>query len=84
MENNICINLFGCENGLVFPIYISDQKFKDSIDLLLLIDNNKSHYEYIKEFGRFMFHKTIYKNKKWFCRSCLQCFSSESVLKKIV
>ena len=34
VKNNICINVFGYENRLVFPIYISDQKFKDSIDLL--------------------------------------------------
>ena len=81
-ENNICINVFGYENGLVFPIYVSDQKFEDSMDLLLLIDDDKSHYVYIKDFDRFMFHKTKNKNKKWFCRSCLQCFSSESVLIK--
>ena len=24
----------------------------------------------------------VSQNKKWFCRSCLQCFSSESVLIK--
>ena len=35
-----------------------------------------------KDFDRFMFHKTKNKNKKQFCRSCLQCFSSESVLIK--
>ena len=29
-----------------------------------------------------MFPKTKNKNKKWFCKSCLQCFSSESVLIK--
>ena len=58
VKNNICINVFGYENRLVFPIYISDQKFKDSIDLLLLIDNDKSHYVYINDFSRFMFHKT--------------------------
>ena len=52
------------------------------MDLLLLIDNNKSHNVYIADFDRFMFHKTKNKNKKWFCRSCLQCFSSESVLIK--
>ena len=52
------------------------------MDLLLVIDKNKSHYVYIKDFDRFMFHKTKNKNKKWFCRSCLQCFSSESVLIK--
>ena len=67
---------------MVFPIYVSDQKFEDSMDFLLLIDNNKSHYVYIKDFDRFMFHKTKNKNKKWFCKSCLQCFSSKSVLIK--
>ena len=52
------------------------------MDLLLLINDDKSHYVYIKEFNRFMFHKTKNKNKKWFCKSCLQCFSSENVLIK--
>ena len=52
------------------------------MDLLLLIDDDKSHFVYIKDFDKFMFHKTKNKNKKWFCRSCLQCFSSESVLIK--
>ena len=80
MKKNICINVFGYENEMVFPIYVLDQEFQDSMDLLLLIDDNKSRYVYIKDFDRFMFHKT--KNKKWFCRSCLQCFSSESVLVK--
>ena len=46
------------------------------------IDDDKSHYVYIKDFRRFEFHKTRYKNKNWFCRSCLQCFSSENVLTK--
>ena len=81
-KNNICINVFCYENKLTFPIYISDQKFENSMDLLLIIDENKSHYVYIKDFNRFMFHKTKNKNKKWFCRSCLQCFSSENVLIK--
>ena len=52
------------------------------MDLLLLINNDKSHYVYIKDFNRFMFHKTKNKNKKWFSKSCLQCFSSENVLVK--
>ena len=67
--NNICINVLGYENGLFFLIYISDQKFDDSMDLFLLIDDDKSHYVYvyIKDFDRFMFHKTKNKNKKWFC-----------------
>ena len=79
-QNNICVNVFGYENKLVFPIYISDQTFKNNIDLLLLINDDQSHYVYIKDFNTFMFHKTKNKNKKWFCKSCLQCFGNEKVL----
>ena len=28
-KNNICINVYGYENKLVFPIYVSNQKFED-------------------------------------------------------
>ena len=34
------------------------KKFKDSMDLLLLIKDNRSHYVYIKDFNGFIFHKT--------------------------
>ena len=61
-------------------MYISDQKIENSIDLLLIIDENKSHYVYIKDFDRFIFNKTKNKNKKYFCKSCLECFSSKKVL----
>ena len=41
VKSNICTNVFGYENEMVFPSYISDQKFEDSMDLLLLIDNDQ-------------------------------------------
>ena len=34
-KNNIFINVFCYENRLTFPIYASDQKFENSMDLLL-------------------------------------------------
>ena len=80
--NNICINVFGNENGLMFPIYLPDQKFGNSMDLLLVTNGDKSHYVHIKDFNRFMFHKTKIENKKYFCRRCLQCFNSKSLLAK--
>ena len=43
VQNNICINVFGHENELVYPSFISKQKFEDSMDLLLLYENDKSH-----------------------------------------
>ena len=82
MKNNICINVFFYESKLPFPIYISDQKIENSIDLLLVIDENKLHYVNIKDFDRFMSHKTKSKNKTYFCKSCLQCFSSKNLLRE--
>ena len=71
---------FCYENKLTFPIYNSDQKCENSTDLLFIIDKNKSHYLYIKDFDRFMLHKTKNKDRKYFFRSCLQCFRSKNVL----
>ena len=81
-KNNICINVFCYENKLVFPIYISDQKFENSMDLLLATEGDKLHRLYIKDFDRFMFHKKKKKNKKYFRKSCRQGFSSINVSKK--
>ena len=50
------------------------------MDLLLITDGNKSHYVYIKDFNRFMYDKAKNKDKKSFCKCCLQCFSSKNVL----
>ena len=65
-KNNIYINVFCYENGLTYLIYISNQTFGDCMDLLLISDENKSHYVYIKDFNRFMCNKTKNKNKKYF------------------
>ena len=35
-ENNIYINVFSYENNLIYPVYVSDQKFENCIDLLLI------------------------------------------------
>ena len=48
---------------LVYPVHILDQKFEDFMDLLLIMDDNKSYYVYIKNFNRFMSTKT--KHKTW-------------------
>ena len=50
------------------------------MDLLLISNENKSHYVYIKDFNRFMYNKTKNNNEKYFCKNCLQCFSSDKVL----
>ena len=71
--------MFCYKNGIIYPLYISGKNFSDCMDLLIIFDENKSHYLYIKDFNRLMFNKTKNKNKKHFCRCCLQCFSSKNV-----
>ena len=80
VQNIICINVFYYENKVVYPVYLSDQKFSDRMDLLLISDKFKCHYVCIKDSDRFTFNKTKCKGKKYFCKNCLQCFSSEKIL----
>ena len=40
-QNNICINVFCHENNLIYPVYVSDQEFHNSMDLLLISAENK-------------------------------------------
>ena len=49
VQNNISLNVFGYEDKLIFPIYISNKNFDHSMDLLLLLEDKKSHYVYIKD-----------------------------------
>ena len=79
-QNNININVFAYENKKPYPIYISNEKNENHIEMLLLTKNDKKHYVLIKDFNKFMFNQTKNRNKKHFCLSCLQCFSSERVL----
>ena len=42
-QNSICINVFCYENNLNYPVYLSNQEFKDCMNLLLISDGCKSH-----------------------------------------
>ena len=74
--NKININVFCYKDKIIYPVYLSDQSSDDVLNLLLI----SNHYVYLKHFNRLMFNKNKCKNKKWFCKSCLCCFSSEKVL----
>ena len=62
-KNNISVNVFCYENRLTFPSHISNQKFENSMDILLITDGYKLHYVYNMTLT-FTFHKTNNKNKK--------------------
>ena len=81
-KNSININVFSYDDSVIHPICISNKIFSDHMNLLMIHEENMSHYVYIKYFNRLMFNKTKNKNKKHFCMLCLQCFSSENILVK--
>ena len=62
--NKTRINVFCNENKIIYSIYLSNQKFDDCLDLLLISNNFVSHYVYIKNFNRLMFNKTKHKVRK--------------------
>ena len=51
-------------------------------DLLLIGDEGKRHYLLMKDFNAFMHDYTLYFGRKYFCRFCLQAFSTEETLKR--
>ena len=81
-QNDIGINVFSYEDKIVCPIYISQKYFDNSMNILMIYENEKSHYVYIKDFNRLMYNKTRHGEKKWFCMRCLQHFSSKIILNK--
>ena len=48
--------MFCYENKLTYPLYLSDQDFENCMDLLMISDENKLNYVYIKDFNRFMIY----------------------------
>ena len=52
VQNKICINVSCYDNKLIYLVYLSDQKFSDGMDLLLISNEFKSHYVYIKDFDK--------------------------------
>ena len=79
-QNEININVFGYEEKQKYPIYVTKEKYKDNMNLLLITENENKHYVLIKDFNKFMYNQTKHREKKHFCMHCLQYFSSERVL----
>ena len=79
-QNSVNISVFGYENKQPYPIYVSKEKNKDHMELLLVTEKENKHYVLIKDFNRFMYSQTKHEHRKHFCMHCLQCFSSERVL----
>ena len=50
--SKINVNVFCYKNKAVYPVYLSNQCFNDSMDLLLISNDFTSHYVSIEDFNR--------------------------------
>ena len=81
-KNSISISVFGYENKVKHPIYVSKKCCEDKhVDLLLKGEGDKKHYVLIKDFNTFMYDHTLHLERKHFCRYCLQAFRTAEKLK---
>ena len=82
-KNSIDIIVFGYKNKDNHLIYVSKRCFKKKhVDLLLLGEERKRHYVFIKDFKTFMYDYTLHCVKKHFSQYCLEAFSTEKILKR--
>lgn len=65
-QHNININVFGYENKLRYPIYVSKERFNDHLNLLLITNESNQHWVLIKDFNRSSYDQTKYANRKNF------------------
>ena len=76
-----CISVFDYENKERYQIYVSKNTLKRYVDLLLIREEDKRYYVVVKDFNTFMYVHTLHRERKHFCRCCLQAFSTEEILK---
>lgn len=82
-NSTISINVYSLQNNktLVGPIYRSEYKRKNRINLLLLERGNKSHYVVILDLPRLVRRQmTKHHGKLFFCEDCLLFFQSEPMI----
>ena len=84
IENNndtLSINVFGYdgEDGIV-PLYRTKQVKNQHVNLLLIKDEQKSHYCLIKNFSRLMSHRSRYEHQHFYCFNCLHAFTRQNLL----
>lgn len=79
--NNISINVFGFEDGEVFPLYLTKmQNGNREVDLLYISNDNGSHYCWIKNLDHFLGSISKFCNRRFYCRRCLHGFTTQELL----
>uniref|UniRef100_A0A2S2NB19 DNA-directed DNA polymerase n=1 Tax=Schizaphis graminum TaxID=13262 RepID=A0A2S2NB19_SCHGA len=84
---NVSVNVYGLEKKIqspqkfpkyeVFPLKVVEQEKADHFDLLLITDEENSHFTYITNFSRLVrAQKTSHDGHVIFCKRCFTSFDS--------
>ena len=79
-QNSISVNVFGFDEGEIFPLYLSKlpNGYRE-VDLRYISNETNQHYCWIKNLNRFL--KSINKhNSHYYCRRCLHGFIRKELL----
>ena len=78
---NISMNIYGLgkEND-IYPIQTSRKENVKHMDLLYIQNEVTNHYVLIKDFDKLNLRINKANNKKYFCRYCLQHFTTQEIL----
>ena len=61
-QNSINVNVFSLEKQDIFPIYVTKENYHDTMNLLIITQEETQHYVLIKDFNKLMYKKNMIEN----------------------
>ena len=84
LNSSISVNVFALDKKSgVYPVYITSFKERKHVNLILLTDDDKSHYAWIKDMSSLL-SQSGYNHAKHYCNYCLHGFLKQSTLDRHV
>ncbi|XP_075227278.1 uncharacterized protein LOC142327824 [Lycorma delicatula] len=79
-KNNLSVNVYSLDDQKqVFPLKVCDMELEDHFDLLLLKQNDTSHYCYISDFSRLVSSQiSKHSHKIVICKRCFTHYKHDS------
>ena len=74
----------GYKNKVKYPIHVSKKCCGEKHVLLLIRGEDKRHYFFIKDFSTFVYDHKLHRGRIKFCRNCLQVFSTQEILERLI
>ncbi|KAK3772394.1 hypothetical protein RRG08_031418 [Elysia crispata] len=79
-QNDLAINVFGWDKGIIVHHVSKQPENMHRINLLLIEKEGKIHYTWIKDLNRLLYDQNKHREQKHFCERCLHGYSREDLL----